>query len=228
MKFPARSTRALAVATAGAMFLSACAMEPGGPMTAEQQQLHESNNRFASTVAEGAILGAVLGAGLGYLAGGSRGMLTGAGAGLAAGTAAGYLVAQNNYTQSRTEQNYQSAIEDARKQAAAFDRDAALSEQIVAQASARAAQLQTQLRSKAITADQYRQQMASYSSTIKDIDVKHSKVQEQITALNQSAAVTPGPQAAPFSQSVQSIQRADQRMAAAQQRLRQLTVAPSV
>ncbi|OYV35352.1 MAG: hypothetical protein B7Z80_18660 [Rhodospirillales bacterium 20-64-7] len=193
-------------------------------MTPEQQQLHASNNRFNSTVAEGAAVGAVGGALIGYLSGGTKGALIGAGAGLATGGAAGYLVAQNNYTQARTEQNYRTAIADAQTQAAAFQKDATLSETVAAQAMSRAAELNAQYRAHTISAEQYRSSIAQYENTIHDLDAKNAAAQQQISALQKSIAVTPASQAAPFRDALHTIEQDNKRIAAAKERLRQVTL----
>jgi hypothetical protein len=217
--------RPVVVVMCGLIMLSACASPPSGPMTPEQQELHASNNRFNSTMAEGAIVGALGGALIGYLGGGGKGALIGAGAGLAAGTAAGFLVAQNNYAQARTEKNYQAAIADAQSEAAAFGRDAALSEKIAEQATFQAGQLNAQYQARTITAAQYRQSPAGYEATIRDLDAKNAAAQKQLIALNQSIAVTPRAAAAPLQAAARNIESDMQRMAAARERLRQVTLA---
>lgn len=223
-----RHFRPIVVVVSGFMLLSACAVPPNGqatgPMTPEQQQLHASNNRFRSTVAEAAVLGTVLGAGLGYLTGGAKGALIGAGAGLATGAAAGYLVAQNNYAQSRTEQNYQAAIADARSQANAFGHDAALSEAVASEATAKAGQLDAQYRAHTISAAQYSQNFASYNQSIRDLDEKNAAAAKQLDALRKSIAVSTPAQAAPLQDAARSIELDMSRMAAAKEHLRQVTL----
>ena len=218
----------LAIVFAAGLAISACATA-SGQMTQDQQQLHRTNSRFASTTAEGAIIGAIGGAVLGYLAGGTKGALIGAGAGGLAGGAAGYLVAQNNYAQSQTEQNYQAAVSDAQSQAAAFDRDAQLSETVSAQAEAAAAALQAQYRANGITVDQYRKKLAAYQTTISDLDAKNTAANKTLQALRESIAVSSSGQAPPLEAAAQRIQEDDRRIAAAKERLRQLVLgAPTV
>ena len=99
LRAPART----AVVVASLLTLSACAGQVGGPpLTPAQAQLQQANQRFAATVAEGAVVGAVGGALLGYLAGGARGAAIGAAAGGVVGAATGYAVAHKNLSQTHT------------------------------------------------------------------------------------------------------------------------------
>jgi hypothetical protein len=222
--------RSVAMILAGGLLLSACAtVNASGPMTPEQQQLHDSNRRFVTTTVEGVAIGAVGGALIGLLAGGTRGAIIGAGAGAVVGGVGGYLVAQNNYAQTRNEQTYRAAIADAQTQTVAFQRDAALSESIAAQAEREAAQLNAQYRAHSITADQYRAKLAGYRTTLDDIDAKNVAARKELAALQQSAAVTPGSDGAPLRAAAQSIGRDDRRISAAKERLRRVVLQePSV
>jgi mannitol-specific phosphotransferase system IIBC component len=213
----------MAVVIGGALLLSACATTGAtGPMTPAQQQLHDSNTRYATTAATGVVVGAVGGALIGYLAGGTKGALIGAGAGAVAGGVAGFMVAQNNYQQSRTEQNFQAAIADAQQQSAAFRQDAVLSEAVASQARATAARLQSQLRANSISAAQYRASLVSYETTINDLDAKNAAAAKEMAALQQSIDVTPAGQAGPLVAARRDIDRDNRRISAAKDRLRRL------
>ena len=87
------------------VILAGCAAVVDPNSSPAQQRMAQASQRFSNTVAEGAIAGLILGAAVGALAGGGRGAAIGAGAGLATGAVAGYMVAQNNFQHSQSQQN---------------------------------------------------------------------------------------------------------------------------
>jgi uncharacterized protein YcfJ len=169
------------VALATILTLSACATTSNVPLTPAQAQLKQQNERLVTTVAEGAIVGAVIGGLLGYAIGGGRGAAIGAGAGLATGAATGYAVAQNNFRQARTESNLQGLIKQADADADAYERSANASAQIAADLRAQNAQLNAQYASHAISATQYQGQLANYRTSAETM-------QKQLTSMDKEAA----------------------------------------
>src|SRR5690349_20501788 len=95
--------RALLIPISASLLLGGCANTNSACQnpTTPNQVLDCSNSRFSTTVAQGAVAGAVLGGVAGYFLAGSgnkaAGVATGAALGGAVGTAAGYAVARNNF-----------------------------------------------------------------------------------------------------------------------------------
>lgn len=186
-----RKSSTIAVITAAALTLTACSgqMMGGPPMTPAQAQLQQSNDRFTETVAQGAIVGAVGGALLGYLTGGARGAMIGAAAGTAVGAAGGYAVARNNYKQQRTEANLAALMREANSDAAAAERDAALSTQIANDLRGETAQLRARLNARTITAAQYQASLSNYRTSADTIRKRMDATGKRTQELRDTAAV---------------------------------------
>ena len=210
------------IVVATALLLSACTTGFGSePLTPAQAQLKQANDHFATTVAEGAIVGALLGAALGAALGGGRGAAIGAGAGLAAGTLTGYAVAQKNFQQTRTEANLQSLIQQANSDADAYERSAAASAQIASDLRMQSATLAAQYNSHAITLAQYQGRIANYRASA-DIE------QKQLASMDAEVAQLRGDGSASLDPAVGRIDAARQHEAAALQDLQtELSAVPA-
>ncbi len=184
------------LALASLLFVTGCApgMIAAGPMTPAQQQLVESNKRFNQTTAEGAIGGLLLGAAAGALLGGrnpAQSIMIGAAAGAVVGGAAGYLVARNNLKQAHTEDDLKKAIAEAKADADSYSRSAEASRQIANDARARAAVLADQVRSKTITAAQYKQNLIAYQNSADILRKQVAAMGPEIEQLRADAATYP-------------------------------------
>jgi uncharacterized membrane protein len=206
---PARS----AVLVSSLLLVSACAAQGGGePLTPAQQQLQQANQRFATTVGEGALVGAVLGAGLGYLTGGARGAAIGAAAGGVAGVATGWAVAHNNLAQAHTEANLNQAIREANNDADAYDRSAAASMQIAAEFHNQLALLNQRYASHSISAAQYQATIASYRNSADTMRKQLTEMAKESAGLRADAGSYRSPDLA---RDANRIDQARQREAAA-------------
>lgn len=185
--------RVVACVSALSLMLTSCAGQMPGdePLTPAQQQLKQENQRFTQTVGEGALLGALAGAALGAALGGGRGAAIGAGAGLLAGTAAGYGVASRNLAQAHSEENLRNAIGAANDDALAYQRSAAASQQIAADARAKTALLAQQVRQKTITIAQYQQSLKSYRESADIMRTQLGQMDKETTSLRADAATVP-------------------------------------
>ena len=183
----------LALSLAAMLSLSACAGQMGtDPLTPAQQQLQNANKHFVATTAEGAVAGAVLGALLGYAVAGKNGALIGGASGAAAGTAVGYSVAQNNVTQSHTEANLQAMIKQANGDAAAYERSAQASSQIVSDLRDKIASLDHQYAAHSIFASAYQSQVASYHNSADTMRQQIAAMEKESAALRADAASSGG------------------------------------
>lgn len=198
--FASKGFRSLAVGMAFLLALGACANTNDPTLTPAERQLRQESNKFAQTTAEGAVFGALAGLAIGYLAGGARGAAIGAGAGALTGAVAGYEVAQNNYMQAKTEDNYNKAIQEARNNAQQYQADAASAQAVADQALADIAQLKQQYRSQAISVDQYRASLAKYSADVQAIEKLSTSAQSQIDTMTKESARA-GAQGGGFAQS---------------------------
>ena len=189
--------RAMAAVCAAGIVLSGCASQVAydNTLSPAQNQLRQSNARFNQTVGEGAVAGAVVG-GLAGLAFGGRdragAAALGAGAGAALGAGAGYLVARNNLNRSSTEAQYADAIQQAAGDAEAYRSSASASRQIADQATADAARLGSQYRSRQITQAQYQAGLAKYQAD-NDIISKQANDARQTAALLRQDARSASP-----------------------------------
>lgn len=189
--------RGLALAMACVVTLAGCASQVGGPpLSAAQMQLRQANDRFRQTVAEGALAGGALlgiaGGVIGAVACGSRCALLGAASGVAVGAgigaAMGYNVARKNYAQARTEDNLKKLIAEANQDAGAYHRSADASRDIAAEARTRIAALDAQYRAKTITAEQYKQSVATYRESSDIIKTQLASTNEKMAAMRADAA----------------------------------------
>ena len=87
----------------------------------------------------------------------------------ALGAGAGYLVARNNATRSHSESDYNAAISEAQKDADAYRRSADLSRSIAAQCASEIDRLDSQYRSRQISAAEFRAKVAHYQETNKTL-----------------------------------------------------------
>jgi hypothetical protein len=196
MRFtPAR--RGIAAMMGCIILLAGCAGQLGGPaLTPAQMQLKQANDRFNTTVGEGALVGAValglVGAGVGALAGGKNGALIGLAAGAAlggaVGAAMGYNVARKNYAQARTETNLRQLIASANQDADAYHRSAVASRNIATEARTKIAALDAQYRAKTITAEQYRQSMQTYKASSDIMQSQLASSTDKINAMRADAS----------------------------------------
>lgn len=145
--------RPLARAAALAFVLSACATTHGAdgePLSPAQRQLREQNERFAETVATGAIAGALLLGLVGALAAGPRnrgeGALVGAAAGAALGAAAGHYIAKRNQRFATREQAAAARIAAANEEAAEQEAAAQAAQAVAAENRAKIARLEARIR----------------------------------------------------------------------------------
>lgn len=189
--------RAFSLVVAAGLSLGGCAsqMAYDNSLSPAQNQLRQANARFNQTVGEGAVAGALLGAVAGAALGGrNRGQaaLIGAGAGAALGTGAGYLVARNNLGRSRTEADYSNAIQQAADDAAAYRQSAEASRQIAADATAEAARLSAQYRSRQITAAQYRAGISRFQQDSDIINQQVAQARQASAAMQQDASTAQG------------------------------------
>jgi len=192
---PAR--RGIAGLMACIIMLAGCAGQLGGgpPLSPAQQQLKQANDRFNTTVGEGAVIGAValglVGAGVGALAGGKKGALIGLGAGAAlgagVGAAMGYNVARKNYAQAQTEDNLKQLIAAANQDADAYHRSAVASRDIAREARIKIAALDAQYRAKTITAEQYRQSAQTYKASADIMQDQLTSSTDKINAMRSDA-----------------------------------------
>jgi uncharacterized membrane protein len=191
--------RMIGCMTAVAMTVSACAVGPSVPLTPAQQRLYDANRRFAQTVNEGAIIGMIAGAALGAALGGSKSgaqlALVGAAAGGALGSAAGYAVARSNYAHAQTEDNLQKAIAEANEDAAAYQRSAAASEEIAAEARAQVAELNAKYQQKTITAAQLNANIAGYRQSAEIMRKQIGDMDSGKESLRADARTAAGPNA---------------------------------
>lgn len=166
------------LAMACVLFLAGCAQATyDNSLSPAQNELRAANARFTNTVATGAVAGAVLGAGAGALLAGrnnrAQGALIGAAAGGALGAGAGYAVASNNARQTRSEDSYNSAIQEAQGEADAYRRSAVASASIANEAETKLRTLNAQYAAKQISADAFRAQLANYRS---DLEILNKQV----------------------------------------------------
>jgi uncharacterized membrane protein len=209
----------VAVAIAALLTLSACAGQfSNEPLTPAQMQLKQANQQTATTVAEGAVVGAIIGGLLGYAIGGGRGAVIGAGSGMALGAATGYAVAQNNFRQARTESSLQALIQHANADADAYERSANASAQIAADLRAQSAQLSAQYAAHAISTAQYQERLANYRNSA-DIMTKQLGAMEKEAADLRKDAGSGGSDVLPLNRAASRIDAARQRESAALQDL---------
>jgi hypothetical protein len=174
---------------AAMLTLSACAGQMGGqPLTPAQQQLQDANKRFAATTAEGAVAGAILGTLIGFAAGGARGALIGGLGGAAVGTAVGYSVSQNNFNQSHTEANLENLIQQSNVDAAAYERSAAASAQIVTDLHNQISELDSQFAAHTISVSQYQARISSYRSSADLMRKQVADMEKESDSLHADAA----------------------------------------
>jgi hypothetical protein len=195
-KVPRYRYRVIACVSALSLMLTSCAgqMATNEPLTPAQQQLKESNHRFDQTVGEGAVIGAVIGGLLGATLGGRAALqmaAIGAGAGAMLGGAAGYAVASKNLQQARSEENLKKAIGEANQDAVAYQRSAAASAQIAADARAKVALLDGQFKQKTITASQYNQSLASYRESADIMRKQLGQMDKESASLRADATTVP-------------------------------------
>jgi len=207
--------------------LTACAgqVSSNGPLTPAQQQLKDSNQRFNQTLAEGAIIGAVLGGVLGAALGGRNAVAMaalGAGAGAALGGAAGYAVAHNNFEHARTEQNLQKAIAEANQDAAAYEVSADASARIIEEARAKVALLDQQYRQKKITASQYSQNLAGYRESSAIMEKQLGQMNTESATLRADAGTVSSDNSSIMIASAQHIEQARQKEQKSYQELQQI------
>jgi hypothetical protein len=159
-------------------------------------QLKQANDRFNTTVGQGALVGAIalglLGAGVGAMAGGRNGALIGLAAGAALGgaigAAVGYNVARKNYAQARTEDNLKKLIAEANLDADAYHRSAVASQNIANEARLKIAALDAQYRAKTISAEQYKQSAMTYKSSADIMQSQLTGTTDKINAMRADAA----------------------------------------
>jgi hypothetical protein len=192
------------LALAGCLAFSACANM--STMTPSEQAIEHSKQRFAMTTAEGAAVGAIGGALLGVmLGGGASNALLGASAGALAGAAAGYVVAQNNFQKSQTEDNLKVATSSAEAEANQANQDAANAQKIADEARATAASLATQYRAGQITIAQYHSSLARYDKSIATMKSLSQGAVEQAADYRKSAGLASGAGAATLNGSANQI-----------------------
>jgi hypothetical protein len=182
----------------------------GPPLTPAQEQLQQANNHFASTVAEGAVLGILGGALIGYLGGGAKGAVIGAAAGGVAGSVAGYLVASNNYEQQKTEAHLNAYIQEANTNASYYQTSAAAAEQIANDLREKVAQLDAQYQSGALTAHQFNADIASYRDSRVTMGQQIAKMEADTNRLRDDATKA-GPNGAALSAAADRTDQARQR-----------------
>jgi uncharacterized membrane protein len=186
--------RALLILVSAGLLLGGCANMNAACQnpTTPDQVLDCSNSRFSTTVAQGAVVGAVLGGTAGYLLAGSgnkgAGVATGAVLGGALGTAAGYAVARNNFQQQRTEQNLNALIASAHQDAVTAQQAAAAAHQRATEAQARIRQLNAQYRAGQITSENYQGELASYRETEEKTRQMIDNVNRRASEIRQDAA----------------------------------------
>jgi hypothetical protein len=174
------------------LLLSSCATE--ADLTPAERELRATNQRFGLTVAEGAVLAAILGAGLGALASPKdrgRGAAIGGLAGGVAGAGAGYFVARNNAARAGSEADYRQLIVSATQDADAYARSAAASRQIAASARADGAALDAAWRARRITAAAYAEQLQKYESDSEIIRTQIVDADQRAGAMQTDAANVP-------------------------------------
>ena len=155
------------LAMACTLLLAACAQATyDTSLSPAQNELRAANARFTNTVITGAATGAVLGGVAGALLAGRNNRVQGAALGAAAGGAlgagAGYAVASNNARQTRSEDAYNGAIQEAQGEADAYRRSATASASIANEAETKLRTLNAQYAAKQISADAFRAQLANY------------------------------------------------------------------
>ncbi len=192
-KSSGRRYRMIACVSAASLMLTSCAgsMASNEPLTPAQQQLKEANHRFNQTITEGAVVGALIGGVLGAALGGRSALkmaAIGASAGAALGGAAGYAVARKNLAQAHTEEDLKKAIGEANQDAVAYERSAAASEQITADAKTKLAELNAQYRQKTITAAQYQRSLFSYHESAEIMKKQLGQMDTETTSLRADAA----------------------------------------
>jgi hypothetical protein len=178
----------LAPIVLSAVMLVGCAVAVDPNSSPAQQRMAQESQRFNTTVAEGAVISALLCALLGGVLAGQRGAEVGAGVCLLAGGAVSYLIAQNNYQHAQTQEHLNAAIKDSEQAAQDARNDAADAEQIAADAHARAAGLAQALRAGCITAAQYNSQLASYAASQKAMEKVSSGLKDKADSIRKSAA----------------------------------------
>ena len=193
--------RGIAIAMACVITLAGCSGPVGSPpLSPAQQQLKQANDRFNTTVVEGAVIGgAVLGVAGGVLGAvlcgkncALLGLAAGAAVGAAAGAAKGYDVARKNYTQARTEDNLKRLIAESNQDADAFHRSAVASRDIAAEARTKIAALDEQYKAKTITADQYKQGASSYRASADIITTQLASTTQKMATMRADAATQSG------------------------------------
>ena len=210
--------------SAASLFLASCAGQTayGSGLSPAQNQLRQANARFNQTVGEGAVAGAVLGGIAGLALGGrNRGQAAalGAGAGAALGAGAGYLVARNNLSRSSTEAQYNDAIQQASADADAYRSSADASRQIADQATADAGRLSAQLRTRQITAEQYRVGVAKYQADNDIISKQVGQAQQAAAAMRQDSRVASGANSSRLASSASDVEASRMQLEQSQARL---------
>ena len=205
--------RAVACAAAAGLLLSGCAGGAGAndaSLSPAQNQLRQSNARFNQTVGEGAVVGALLGGAAGLAFGGrnrAQATLIGATAGGALGAGAGYAVASNNLSRSSTEAQFNDAIQQASAEAHFYRDSANSSAQIADEASADAARLGTQYRSRQITQAQYRAGLAKYQTDSDILLDRVQKARQSSATLRQESRVASGSNSSQLANSAADIEK---------------------
>jgi len=110
------TTRTAALLIVGALSMQGCVTSgSSASLTPEEQKLRQKSESFNTTMAEGAMAGALLGGLIGAFAGGNgRGALVGAGLGTLAGTGAGYYIANKKEQYANEEERLDVMIADVR------------------------------------------------------------------------------------------------------------------
>ncbi len=185
-RFARASHRACALLLAACLTLTGCAagaVADDPSLSPEENQLRKANARFTQTVGEGAAVGAIAGGLAGALLGGRNRVAMaalGATAGGALGAGAGFLVARNNAARTHSEADYNTAIDQAQQDAAAYRTSADAARGIASNCVAQINALDRQYRARQITAAQFRASVAHYQ---KDNEL----LQAQVTGAQDTA-----------------------------------------
>jgi uncharacterized membrane protein len=172
-----------------AVMLVGCAVAVDPNSSPAQQRMAQASQHFNNTVATGAGAGALVGFAAGLATGKLQNALIGAAAGAVVGGVAGYVVAQNNYQHTQTQENLNAAIQDSTQAAQDAHNDAVDSQQIADDARAQAAGLAQAMHAGHITAAQYHSQLASYTVSLKAMEKVSSGLKDKADAIRKSAAL---------------------------------------
>ena len=178
----------ISLALVSAMAVTGCATYDENDLTPEERRLRAQEERFNSTVVEGAVLGAVLGGLLGALTGDAKYFAVGAAAGGLLGSGVGHHVATEQQEYANRESALNGMIGDTRAENKELRDTVATMELVIERKEAQLTQLQADVEAGRSSGDELRKQLAiakdnreTMATILQKTRDRHREISERVT-----------------------------------------------